>query len=83
MLRLAGLNGIKGVIRKTVSDDLQVDIWDETHMDKIVPSLLFNMQCLDISVGKAGVIRRDSVGENPGVIAEACLRELMGKLLNA
>lgn len=43
-LRIAGLNGLKGVIRKTVSDDLQAIIWDETHMDKIVPSLLYNMQ---------------------------------------
>lgn len=42
--RMAGLNGLKGVIRKTVSDDLQANIWDETHMDKIVPSLLYNMQ---------------------------------------
>lgn len=43
-LRMAGLNGLKGVIKKTVSDDLQANIWDETHMDKIVPSLLYNMQ---------------------------------------
>ncbi|XP_064486988.1 protein EFR3 homolog B-like isoform X2 [Ornithodoros turicata] len=43
-LRLAGLRGLQGVVRKTVSDDLQVNIWDETHMEKIVPSLLFNMQ---------------------------------------
>lgn len=43
-LRMAGLNGLKGVVRKTVSDDLQANIWDEIHMDKIVPSLLYNMQ---------------------------------------
>lgn len=43
-LRIAGLQGLRGVIRKTVSDDLQVDIWDDNHMDKIVPSLLYNMQ---------------------------------------
>lgn len=43
-LRIAGLKGLKGVIRKTVSDDLQVDIWVDHHMDKIVPSLLYNMQ---------------------------------------
>lgn len=47
-LRVAGLNGLKGVIRKTVSDDLQANIWDETHMDKIVPSLLYNMQSQDL-----------------------------------
>lgn len=46
-VRMAGLKGLKGVIRKTVSDDLQANIWDETHMDKIVPSLLYNMQSQD------------------------------------
>ena len=31
---------------KTVSDDLQVNIWEQAHMSKIVPSLLYNMQGL-------------------------------------
>lgn len=43
-LRQAGLRGLQAVVRKTISDDLQVNIWDAVHMDKIVPSLLFNMQ---------------------------------------
>ena len=43
-IRNAGLRGIQGVVRKTVSDDLQVNIWENIHMDKIVPSLLYNMQ---------------------------------------
>ena len=42
-IRLAGLKGLQGVVRKTVSDELQVNIWDTTYMDKIVPSFLFNM----------------------------------------
>ena len=42
-LRVSGLRGLQGVVRKTVSDDLQVNIWEKTHMDKIVPSLLYNM----------------------------------------
>ncbi len=42
-IRQAGLCGLQGVVRKTVSDDLQVNIWDPVHMDKIVPSLLYNM----------------------------------------
>jgi len=50
MLRISGLKGLKGVIRKTVSDDLQVDIWDDNHMDKIVPSLLYNMQDINQTV---------------------------------
>lgn len=43
-IRLAGIRGLQGVIRKTVSDDLTANIWDKQHMEKIVPSLLFNMQ---------------------------------------
>jgi len=42
-IRAAGLQGLQGVIRKTVSDELQANIWDQQHMDKIVPSLLYNM----------------------------------------
>lgn len=43
-IRVAGIRGLQGVIRKTVSDDLVENIWDKHHMEKIVPSLLFNMQ---------------------------------------
>lgn len=43
-IRVAGIRGLQGVIRKTVSDDLVENIWDKKHMEKIVPSLLFNMQ---------------------------------------
>lgn len=49
-LRVAGLNGLQGVVRKTVTDDLQCNIWKPTHMDKIVPSLLFNMQAAGLVV---------------------------------
>lgn len=60
-IRMAGIRGLQGVIRKTVSDDLVENIWDKQHMEKIVPSLLFNMQvrklkrkityqCLNISI---------------------------------
>ncbi|XP_054722243.1 protein EFR3 homolog B-like [Uloborus diversus] len=76
-LRVAGLKGIQGVVRKTVSDDLQVNIWDETHMEKIIPSLLFNMH------GHCGSLSEtpDSPQEeaNPWSLAENCLRELMGR----
>lgn len=76
-LRVAGLKGIQGVVRKTVSDDLQVNIWDETHMGKIIPSLLFNMQghCTNLSDTP------DSPQEEakPWILAENCLRELIGR----
>lgn len=42
-LRISGLEGLLGVIRKTVNEDLAENIWDSRHMDKIVPSLLFNL----------------------------------------
>ncbi|KAG8231136.1 hypothetical protein J437_LFUL009841 [Ladona fulva] len=45
-IRLAGIKGLQGVVRKTVSDDLVENIWEPVHMDKIVPSLLYNMQNL-------------------------------------
>lgn len=43
-IRIAGIQGLQAVVRKTVSDDLVESIWEPVHMDKIVPSLLFNMQ---------------------------------------
>ncbi|KAG9336303.1 hypothetical protein JZ751_002650 [Albula glossodonta] len=43
-IRMAGIKGLQAVVRKTVNDELQANIWDPQHMDKIVPSLLFNLQ---------------------------------------
>lgn len=43
-IRIAGIKGLQAVVRKTVSDELVESIWEPVHMDKIVPSLLFNMQ---------------------------------------
>lgn len=37
------MQGLQGIIRKTVNDDLQVNIWEDPIMNKIIPSLLFNM----------------------------------------
>ena len=45
-IRVAGIQGLQAVVRKTVSDDLVENIWESVHMDKIVPSLLFNMQVM-------------------------------------
>lgn len=74
MLRIAGLNGLKGVIRKTVGDDLQVDIWDANHMEKIVPSLLYNMHDKELS---RSVDEVD--GPTPEAAAVENLRELAAK----
>ena len=43
--RLAGLKGLRAVIKKIGRQDgVQLNIWDIDHMNKIVPPFLFNMQ---------------------------------------
>lgn len=85
-IRLSGLQGLQGVVRKTVNDDLQANIWDDTHMSKIVPSLLFNIEC-----NSALLLRRSSTDgiskqeedrkeqDDPAVLADICLRELINR----
>ncbi|XP_044540239.1 protein EFR3 homolog A [Gracilinanus agilis] len=80
-IRVAGIRGIQGVVRKTVNDELQATIWEPQHMDKIVPSLLFNMQKLedvDSRIGPPSSPDGDKE-ENPAVLAENCFRELLGR----
>jgi len=43
-LRIAGLRGIHGVVRKSVNEDLAENIWESKHMNLIIPSLLFNLE---------------------------------------
>uniref|UniRef100_A0A8C7L619 Protein EFR3 homolog A n=1 Tax=Oncorhynchus kisutch TaxID=8019 RepID=A0A8C7L619_ONCKI len=64
-IRVAGIKGLQGVVRKTVNDELQAIIWEPQHMDKLIPSMLFNMQ--------------DDGEENPASLAESCFRELLGR----
>ncbi|KRF85743.1 protein EFR3 homolog cmp44E isoform X3 [Drosophila virilis] len=86
-LRLAGIKGLQGVIRKTVSDDLVENIWEAQHMEKIVPSLLFNMQfCVNVMFLKKNFLAsgdltpiEDAVNVTPPVLAEEVLRELVGR----
>ncbi|XP_013181895.1 PREDICTED: protein EFR3 homolog cmp44E isoform X2 [Papilio xuthus] len=80
-IRLAGIQGLQGVIRKTVSDDLVENIWEAQHMDKIVPSLLYNMQVAEKyeTVSCMETDGRDGVEDDPTRLAEACLRELVGR----
>ncbi|KAK7159630.1 hypothetical protein R3I94_005849 [Phoxinus phoxinus] len=70
-IRVAGIKGLQGVVRKTVNDELQAIIWEPQHMDKLIPSMLFNMQDNDDSE-RAGE-------ENPASLAESCFRELLGR----
>lgn len=71
-IRTAGLKGLQGVVRKTVSDDLQVNIWEPVHMDKIVPSLLYNMQEERFVDHK---VQKDE--EYPAQVAETVFRDLI------
>uniref|UniRef100_A0A8C1GV46 Protein EFR3 homolog B-like n=1 Tax=Cyprinus carpio TaxID=7962 RepID=A0A8C1GV46_CYPCA len=67
-IRMAGIRGLQGVVRKTVNDELQANIWDPQHMDKIVPSLLFNLQQ-----------EEEKERESPVELTERCFRELLGR----
>lgn len=78
-IRMAGIKGLQGVIRKTVSDDLVENIWEKQHMEKIVPSLLFNMQSLPLkSDGRREEVNDDHLS-TPPMLAEAVLRELVSR----
>ncbi|XP_062985986.1 protein EFR3 homolog A isoform X2 [Elgaria multicarinata webbii] len=81
-IRIAGIRGIQGVVRKTVNDELQAIIWEPQHMDKIVPSLLFNMHKIEDVDSRICPPSSPSGGEkeeNPSVLAENCFRELLGR----
>ncbi|XP_033011871.1 protein EFR3 homolog A [Lacerta agilis] len=81
-IRIAGIRGIQGVVRKTVNDELRATIWEPQHMDKIVPSLLYNMQKIEDVDSRIGPPSSPTGGdkeENPAVLAENCFRELLGR----
>ncbi len=73
---MAGIKGLQGVIRKTVSDDLVENIWERQHMEKIVPSLLFNMQSNDT---REQLNEEDNEPKTPPMLAESVLRELVSR----
>ena len=81
-IRVSGLQGIGGVVRKIENENLAGNIWDPTHMDKIIPSLLYNIQIGDY---KAGHTRSqtpdldDGKSKSPLQIAEDTFRKLMGR----
>ncbi|XP_061424961.1 protein EFR3 homolog B isoform X2 [Lethenteron reissneri] len=80
-VRMAGIRGLQGVVRKTVKDELQADIWEPQHMDKIVPSLLYNMQHADPADSRSPsplqVTERER--DSPACLGESCLRDLLGR----
>uniref|UniRef100_A0A671N4A5 Protein EFR3 homolog B-like n=1 Tax=Sinocyclocheilus anshuiensis TaxID=1608454 RepID=A0A671N4A5_9TELE len=79
-IRMAGIKGLQGVVRKTVNDELQANIWDPQHMDKIVPSLLFNLQLTDSRVRSPSPLQAsEKERESPAKLTERCFRELLGR----
>ncbi|GMT14476.1 hypothetical protein PFISCL1PPCAC_5773 [Pristionchus fissidentatus] len=91
VMRCAGLRGLRGVVWKSVTDGLHPTIWERQHMDKIVPSILFNLHegDDDSCSGEEVLTGRNAftslVDENerdrddPHTLSDQCLRELMGK----
>lgn len=80
-IRLAGIRGLQGVVRKTVSDDLVENIWEPVHMDKIMPSLLYNMQNTRYPVSQpdSPAQHGEDDRQDPPTLAETCMRELVGR----
>uniref|UniRef100_A0A8C7XR33 EFR3 homolog Bb (S. cerevisiae) n=1 Tax=Oryzias sinensis TaxID=183150 RepID=A0A8C7XR33_9TELE len=84
-IRMAGIRGLQGVVRKTVNDELQANIWDPQHMDKIVPSLLFNLQSEEgteryaSSRSPSPLQASEKEKESPVELTERCFRELLGR----
>uniref|UniRef100_A0A671NDF8 Protein EFR3 homolog A n=1 Tax=Sinocyclocheilus anshuiensis TaxID=1608454 RepID=A0A671NDF8_9TELE len=77
-IRVAGIKGLQGVVRKTVNDELQAIIWEPQHMDKLIPSMLFNMQDNE-DFERYRPLRAPNIQENPASLAESCFRELLGR----
>ncbi|XP_063851416.1 LOW QUALITY PROTEIN: protein EFR3 homolog cmp44E-like, partial [Scylla paramamosain] len=89
-LRTAGIKGLQGVVRKTDWDNLGENIWLPTHMEKIVPSLLYNMQHSSLYTEETKPTadapdnhhhhHHQGDGEKePHELAEMCLRELVSR----
>uniref|UniRef100_A0A3B1J051 EFR3 homolog B n=1 Tax=Astyanax mexicanus TaxID=7994 RepID=A0A3B1J051_ASTMX len=78
-IRMAGIRGLQGVVRKTVNDELQANIWDPQHMDKIVPSLLFNLQQDQIPDSSGSPVCAEGDKDGTVDLTERCLRELLGR----
>ncbi|GJQ76302.1 putative protein EFR3 homolog [Trypoxylus dichotomus] len=63
------------------SDDLVENIWEPVHMDKIVPSLLFNMQESTFHTNESGeeMPVPEEQANDPPMLAETCMRELVSR----
>uniref|UniRef100_A0A1I7SWP5 Importin-11 n=2 Tax=Bursaphelenchus xylophilus TaxID=6326 RepID=A0A1I7SWP5_BURXY len=83
--RYNGLRGLRGVIWKSVADELQTSIWEKQHLTKVIPSILFNMQESEDNIEECveqveyPYPDEEAVNEEPHLLALQCLRELFGK----
>ena len=89
-LRQAGLRGLQGVIHKTVSDDLQVNIWEDMYIQKIIRALIFNIhEGFTNSIKSPSRIRSmspwdsensDTTGDiDPDHLAQSVLQDLVSR----
>uniref|UniRef100_A0A3P9C5R3 EFR3 homolog B n=1 Tax=Maylandia zebra TaxID=106582 RepID=A0A3P9C5R3_9CICH len=76
-IRVSGIRGLQGVVRKTVDDELQVNIWEPRHMEQIVPALLVNLQ--QHSQNDSGLFSAfpSLFSGSPAEQTEVCFRELL------
>ena len=85
-LRISGLEGLYGVIRKTVNEDLAENIWEDKHMNKIVASLLFNLNVNDMGMSDGGApVGRgtpDPLGNGKTVTASDKADQILRELVN-
>eukprot|EP00051_Salpingoeca_urceolata_P006994 m.92533 g.92533 ORF g.92533 m.92533 type:complete len:443 (+) comp15070_c0_seq4:278-1606(+) len=82
-VRLAGLRGLRAVIRKTV-DSRYVNLWEQRHMDMVVPPLLANMD--DAHPGPDGdhhdefaAVDAADTEQSPKSLAVTCLKDLLSR----
>jgi len=78
-VRLHGLYGLQGIIRKSAPDTFQVKVWDSEQMKKIMHSLLINMY--DLKTGSLTESEINTPAEkDPPIVAEEALRDLLNKV---
>ena len=77
-IKMAGLSGLQGIFRKTVSDDLQVNIWNKEFMGKIIPSLLHMLEQCDWPIESPNEESLNKEDE-PCSFAEAIFREIVSQ----
>ena len=56
-IRISGLQGIGGVVKKIEN------IWSSTHMDKIIPCLLYKIQIGDYRAGQGRHTPEVTIGD--------------------